>query len=110
MDVVQSACTPSQMEWNFQDLFILLFSSDLITVRQFLCVMFGAFQYTTDMMYIVKVAKCYSGIATCLYVGHVLCKQYVASTLPILTLVISLISTTGSTGLNSTSSKIHKDQ
>ena len=70
MDVAQFAYTPSQFEWNFHDLFILLLSSDLPTVRQFLlkqtqlkCVMYGL-QNTKDMNDTVKVLKCYSGIAT----------------------------------------------
>ena len=71
MDVAQSAYTPSQIEWNFHDLFILLLSSDLPTVRQFLlkqtqlkCVMFGDLEDTEDVIDTVKVLKCYSGIAT----------------------------------------------
>ena len=90
MDVVQSAYTPSQIEWNFHDLFILLLSSDLPTVRQFLlkqtqlkCVTLGHFKYTIedeigtdtvvhkdepevteDVIDTVKVLKCYGGIAT----------------------------------------------
>ena len=71
MDVVQSAYTPSQIEWNFHDLFILLLSSDLPTVRQFLLkqtqlksVMFGDLKDTKDVIDTVKVLKCYSGIAT----------------------------------------------
>ena len=63
MDVVQSAYTPSQIEWNFHDLFILLLSSDLPTVRQFLlkqtqlkCVMFGGIEDTKkDVTDTVKV-------------------------------------------------------
>ena len=71
MDVVQSAYTPSQIEWNFHDLFILLLSSDLPTVRQFLLkqtqlksVTFGGLNDTKDVIDTVKVLKCYSGIAT----------------------------------------------
>ena len=71
IDVVQSAYTPSQIEWNFHDLFILLLSLDLPTVRQFLlkqtqlkCVMFGELTHTKDVIDTVKVLKCYSGIAT----------------------------------------------
>ena len=72
MDVAQSAYTPSQIEWNFHDLFILLLASDLATVRQFLlnqtqlkCVMFGELDDTIiDVIDTVKVLKCYSGIAT----------------------------------------------
>ena len=71
MDVAQSAYTLSQMEWNFHDLFILLLSSDLLTVRQFLlkqtqlkCIMFRRLKVTKDVIDPVKVLKCYSGIAT----------------------------------------------
>ena len=72
MDVAQPAYTPSQIEWNFHDLFILLLVSDLSTVRQFLlkqtqlkCVMFGELKDTKkDAIDTVKVLKCYSGIAT----------------------------------------------
>ena len=87
MDVAQSAYTPSQIEWNFHDLFILLLSLDWPTVRQFLlkqtqlkCVMFGVLTglkyaaedeigtdtdaHTKDVIDTVKVLKCYSGIAT----------------------------------------------
>ena len=81
MDVVQSAYTPSQIEWNFHDLYVLLPSSDRPTVRQFLlkqtqlkCVMFGRLTEdeidintdarTKDVIETVKVLKCYSGIAT----------------------------------------------
>ena len=71
MDVAQSAYTPSQIEWNFHDLFILLLSSDLPTVRQFLlkqtqlkCVTLGYLEVTEDVIDTVKVLKCYSGIAT----------------------------------------------
>ena len=73
MDVAQSAFTPSQIEWNFHDLFILLLSSDWPTVRQFLlkqtqlkCVMLGGLmiKVTEDVIDTVKVLKCYSGIAT----------------------------------------------
>ena len=71
MDVVQSAHTLSQIEWNFHDLFILLLSSDRPTVRQFLlkqtqlkCVMLGYLEDTKDEIDAVKVFKCYSGIAT----------------------------------------------
>ena len=71
IDVAQSAYTPSQIEWNFHDLFILLLSSDRPTVRQFLlkqtqlkCVMFGDLKNTEDVIDPVKVLKCYSGIAT----------------------------------------------
>ena len=71
MDVVQSAYTPSQIERNFHDLFILLLSSDRPTVRQFLlkqtqlkCVMFGRLNDTKDVIDTVKVLKCYSGIAS----------------------------------------------
>ena len=71
MDVAQSAHKPSQIEWNFHDLFILLLSSDVPTVRQFLlkqtqlkCVMFGYQKGTKDVIDTVKVLKCYSGIAT----------------------------------------------
>ena len=55
--------------WNFHYLFILLFVSDLPTVRQFLlkqtqlkCVMFG--DTKRDVIDTVKVLKCYSAIAT----------------------------------------------
>ena len=65
MDVAQSAYTPSQIKWNFHDLFILLICSEWPTVRQFLlkqtqlkCVMLGDFKVT------VKVLKCHSGITT----------------------------------------------
>ena len=71
MDVAQSAYTPSQIEWNFHDLFMLLLSSDLSTVRQFLlkqtqlkCVTLGCLEVTEDVIDTVKVLKCYSGIAT----------------------------------------------
>ena len=71
MDVMQSAYTPSQFDWNFHDLFILLLSSDLPTVRQFLlkqtqlkCVTLGDLKDTKDVIDTVKVLKCYSGIAT----------------------------------------------
>ena len=72
MDVAQPAYTPSQIEWNFHDLFILLSDSDLPTVKQFLmkqtqlkCVMFGELEDTKkDVIDTVKVLKCYSGIAT----------------------------------------------
>ena len=72
MDVAQSAYTPSQIEWNFHDLFILLLSSDLPTVRQFLlkqtqlkCVTLGyVINVTKDVIDTVKVLKCYSGIAS----------------------------------------------
>ena len=71
MDVAQSAYTPSQIERNFHDLFILLLSSDLPTVRQFLlkqtqlkCVTLGGLKDTEDEIDTVKVLKCYSGIAT----------------------------------------------
>ena len=71
MDVAQSAYTPSQIEWNFHDLFTLLLSSDLPTLRQFLlkqtqlkCVMFRRLEVTEDVIDTVKVLKCYSGIAT----------------------------------------------
>ena len=71
MDVAQSAYTPSQIEWNFHDLFILLLSSDWPTVRQFLlkqaqlkCVTLGDLKDTEDVIDTVKVLKCYSGIAT----------------------------------------------
>ena len=71
MDVAQSAYTPSQFEWNFHDLFILLLSSDLPTVRPFLlkqtqlkCVMFGELFGMGNVIDTVKVLKCYSGIAT----------------------------------------------
>ena len=71
IDVVQSAYTPFQIEWNFHDLFILLLSSDLPTVRQFLLkqtqlkyVTLGHLKDTEDMIDTVKVLKCYSGIAT----------------------------------------------
>ena len=76
MDVVQSAYTPSQIEWNFNDLFIVLLASDLPTVKQFLLkqtqlksVMFGELDDTMDVIWedviaTVKVLKCYSGIAT----------------------------------------------
>ena len=66
MDVAQSAYTPSQTEWKFHDLFILLLSSDLPTVRQFLLkqtqlkyVMFGDLKHTKDVVDTVKVLKCY---------------------------------------------------
>ena len=69
MDVAQSAYTPSQIEWNFHDLFILLISSDLPTVRQFLlkqtqlkCVTLGYLEDTMDVIDTLKVLKCYSGI------------------------------------------------
>ena len=65
LDVAQSAYTPFQIEWNFHDLFILLLSSDLPTVRQFLlkqtqlkCVMFEYLKNTEDMTDTVKVLKC----------------------------------------------------
>ena len=72
MDIAQSAYTPSQIEWNFHDLFILLLSSDLPTVRQFLlkqtqlkCVTLGyVINVTKDVIDTVKVLKCYSGIAS----------------------------------------------
>ena len=71
MDVAQSAYTPSQIEWNFHDLFILLLSLDWPTVRQFLlkqtqlkCVMLEDLEDTEDVLDTVKVLKCYSGIAT----------------------------------------------
>ena len=90
MDVAQSVYTPSPIEWNFHDLFILLLSSALPTVRQFLlkqtqlkCVMFGRVMFggldtwtcledsitlidtdDKDLIDTVKVLKCYSGIAT----------------------------------------------
>ena len=72
MDVPQCAYTPSQIEWNFHSLFILLFVSDLPTVRQFLlsqaqlkCVLFGGLTDTrTDVIDTVKVLKCYSEIST----------------------------------------------
>ena len=71
MDVAQSAYTPSQIEWNFHDLFILLLSSEVPTVRQFLLkqtqlksVMFGDLKHTKDVNDTVKVLKCYSEIAT----------------------------------------------
>ena len=71
MDVAQSAYTPSQIEWNFHDLFILLLSPDMPTVRQFLlkqtqlkCVMLEDLEDTEDVLDTVKVLKCYSGIAT----------------------------------------------
>ena len=71
MDVAQSAYTPSQIEWNFHDLFILLLSSDLPTLGQFLlkqtqlkCVMLGDLKDTEDVIDTVKVLKCCSGIAT----------------------------------------------
>ena len=72
MEVAQPTYTPSQIEWNFHDLFILLLVSELTTVRQFLmkqtqlkCVMFGRLKDTkTDAIDTVKVLKCYSGIAT----------------------------------------------
>ena len=62
---------PSQIERNFRDLFILLLSSDLPTVRPFLlkqtqlkCVTLGELKDTEDVIDTVKVLKCYSGIAT----------------------------------------------
>ena len=62
MDVAQSAYTPSQIEWNFHDLSILLFSLDLPTVRQFLlkqtqlkCVTLGDLKDTEDVIDTVKV-------------------------------------------------------
>ena len=71
MDVAQSADTPSQIECNFHDLFILLLSSDVPTVGQFLlkqtqlkCVMLGYLKDTKDVIDTVKVLKCYSEIAT----------------------------------------------
>ena len=71
MDVAQSAYTPSQIEWNFHDHFILLLSSDLPTVRRFLlnqtqlkCVALRGLKDTKDVIDTVKVLKCYSGIAT----------------------------------------------
>ena len=79
VDVAQSAYTPSQIEWNFNDLFMVLLSPDLSTVRHFLlnqtqlkCVMFGLkhttslgdLKDTKDVIDTVKVLKCYSGIAT----------------------------------------------
>ena len=71
LDVAQSAYTPSQIEWNFHDLFVLLLSSDRPTVRQFLlkqtqlkCVTLGYLKHTEDVIDTVKVLKCYSGIAT----------------------------------------------
>ena len=75
MDVAQSAYTPSQIEWNFHDLFILLLSLDWPTVRQFLlkqtqlkCVTLGLgsgrIEVTEDVIDTVKVLKCYSGMAS----------------------------------------------
>ena len=79
MDVAQSAHTPSQIEWNFHDLFILLLSSDRPTFRQFLlkqtqlkCVTLDYREVTEDVIDTdtedvidpVKVLKCYSAIAT----------------------------------------------
>ena len=71
IDVAQSAYTPFQIERNFHDLFILLLSSDLPTVRQFLLkqtqlkyVTLGHLKDTKDVIDTVKVLKCYSGIAT----------------------------------------------
>ena len=72
MNVAQRAYTPSKIEWNFHHLFILLFVSDLLTVRQFLlrqtklkCVLVGELDGTkTDVIDTVKVLKCYSRIAT----------------------------------------------
>ena len=90
MDVVQPACTPSQIEWSFHDLSILLLVSDLPTVRQFILrhtqvkrVMFGSLgdtdvvmdsdtesdadtedaQMKKNVIDIMKVLKCYSEIA-----------------------------------------------
>ena len=70
MDVAQSAYTPSQIDCNFHNLFILLLSSDWPTVRQFLlkqtqlkCVTLGL-KDTEDVIDTVKVLKCYSGIAS----------------------------------------------
>ena len=59
------------------DLFILVLSPDLSTVREFLlkqaqlkCLTFGRLQkHTKDMFDTVKVLKCYSGIST--WFGHV---------------------------------------
>ena len=63
--------TPSQIEWNFHDLFILLLVSDLPMLRQFLlrqtrlkCVKFEQLYESIDVIDTVKVLKCYSGIAT----------------------------------------------
>ena len=69
--------TPSQIAWNsFHDLFILLLSPDLSTVREFLlkqtqlkCFKFGRLTKHTNkgedvIVDTVKVLKCYSGIAT----------------------------------------------
>ena len=72
MDVAQHPYKPSKFEWNFHHLFIHLFVSDLPTVRQFLlkqiqlkCVLFGGLKYTEpDLIYTVKVLKCYNGITT----------------------------------------------
>ena len=71
MDVAQSAYILSQIEWNFHDLFILLLSSDLPTVRQFLLkqtqlksVTFGGLKDTKAVIDTVKVLKCFSGMAT----------------------------------------------
>ena len=66
MDVAQSAYAPSQIEWSFHDLFILLLSSDLPTVRQFLlkqtqlkCAVLGTLGDAEDVIDTVKVLKCY---------------------------------------------------
>ena len=65
MDIVQSAYTPSQIE--FHDLLILLFSSDLPTVKQFLLkqrqlksVTLGELNGTMDVIDTVKVLKFYN--------------------------------------------------
>ena len=71
MDVAQYACAFSQIEWNFHDLFILLLSADLPTVRQFLlkqtqlkCVALRKLTDTKDVIDTVKVLKCYGGVST----------------------------------------------
>ena len=78
MDVVQSVyvCTlPCKIVWkSFHDfdLFILVLSPDLSTVREFLlkqtqlkCLTFGQLrEHTKDTFDTVKVLKCYSGIST----------------------------------------------
>ena len=74
MNVVQPACTPSQIEWNFMIfLYSVRFTSPNCqaisteantTETQLKCFKFGGLEDTkADVIDTVKVLKCYSGIA-----------------------------------------------